>query len=129
MAYFNKLEAFRVWSRWEKVLFLAKIPSKDSWNESANEANKEVESTIDHPFHNHTIIAGANPFVAFLIEMIEVMTFTYTVRAIKTCYKNKNYTAMVFRFFIGFTDWFCYFVQCGFPFFVLFMLFWMPYCY
>ncbi|GMH71297.1 hypothetical protein TrLO_g1922 [Triparma laevis f. longispina] len=129
-AIFNKLENYRVWSRWENVLFMATIPEKGTWQgKEADKANKEVKSTLEHPFRNHAIIAGTSPLRLFLAEVVQVVTFIYFFKCVRQCYKNKNYSAMIFRIFDGFANWFCYVYQLFFPFFIIWALFYMPSCY
>ncbi|GMH61152.1 hypothetical protein TrST_g391 [Triparma strigata] len=129
-AIFNKLENYRVWSRWERVLYLAKIPEKSSWQgEDADEANKKIESSVKEPFRNHAVVAGTSPLKLFLTELLSVVTFLYLYNCVRQCYRNKNYSAMAFRMADGLANWFCYVYQMLFPFFILAALFYMPSCY
>ena len=82
LAYFNKLEGFRCWSRWEQVLFMANIPDASTWDETAKEELEKVESSIASGtvFANHSVVSGTSPMWAFMIDVFEVLTFIYTVK-------------------------------------------------
>mmetsp|Transcript_1892 Transcript_1892/g.3777 ORF Transcript_1892/g.3777 Transcript_1892/m.3777 type:complete len:708 (+) Transcript_1892:251-2374(+) len=126
-AVFNKLENFRVWSRWERVLYIGDIPEGRPWEDE--EKNKSIESTILEPFKNHSVLAGSSAFRAFLVEIFETLTFIHGYKNIKKCLANNNHIAAFFRFILMFVDFGAVLIQILFPIFVLMALFYVPICY
>ena len=124
---FNKLENYRVWSRWEKVLFMADVPEGKPWEEE--EKNKLIVSTILEPFKNHSVLAGASPTKAFMLQILETLTFYHAYKNVTRCWRNKNYFAAFSRVFFGVFDWFAVAFQLAFPFIVMGCMIYVPMCY
>lgn len=124
---FNKLEDYRVWSRWEKVLFMAEVPKGKPWENE--EENKKVVSTLHEPFKNHNVIAGSNSSKAFLLQILETLILYQTYKNVKRCWRNKNYFAAASRVFFGVFDWFAVAFQLAFPFVVMGSMVYVPMCY
>lgn len=114
---FKRYPEYRVWSRWEKVLFLPRLPSPDF---DVGPNNKAKSSQVQ---------LGKTDLREFREHVLSVLTFGELLSTLKTCVKNTNYTRIPLKVFIGLIEWFLYIVTLFFPFIVFGALFAVPLCY
>jgi len=121
LAIFNRYEDYRVWSRWDDILYCGALP------------DSEFEAKIGESVAT-TPLADLDPFYTFAKGIIlKVLTFyTLFVDTAKEVEFGVNWhlpIRMVFKFMAALIDWFSYFIPLVFPFVVLVSLLFIPICY
>mmetsp|Transcript_12718 Transcript_12718/g.29561 ORF Transcript_12718/g.29561 Transcript_12718/m.29561 type:complete len:377 (+) Transcript_12718:402-1532(+) len=123
---FDRTSAYRTWSRWEKVLFLAKVPDLDEtlYTDPVTGQVKivkeleEITSTPDKPFANLTrdsTIVGNIEWDVFLNYYLKVLSFRMMAQMLWRALEERKFALFVFRFFDGILQWSAFVLQVVFP--------------
>lgn len=126
-AQFHRFAAFRTWSRWEKILYLAPIPVADADSISAQASNgsrmalMDLDEAFDH--------VERSDFEEFIRAIFRVFFLFEFVDMIKLSIRVESYFELPWRVFDGILQYFSYTVQIIFPFYVVTALLIFPICY
>lgn len=124
---FYNFEGYRTWSSWDKLLFLPPVPDMKSTFDKGK--TDQIISTEEKPFRNHDVIAGADPFMSFMMDLLITLGGAAWIKDVLRNIRSQSYKAAVFRFFDGLIEVMALLVQIGFPLFILMGMFVVPACY
>lgn len=110
---FNYFPMFRVWSRWEKVLFLPRIPDKE-------------EKNLDEPVK---VRLASSAFSDFVRRVISVISFEELVTSLSATIRNKYFQQLPLKIIFGVLEWLTYVYLMIFPFMIVAALVLVPVCY
>jgi len=133
---FNRHINYRTWSRWEKVLYLSKIPNVSNLFEMNSDnlpiIKKELEKikhTSAKPFSNFSPNSTAyDANKALRRRQYQVLTFQKMKENVRQSLYQKDYDRVVFWLLNGILEWVAFVVQYGFPMYNLICLGLFPYC-
>jgi len=117
---FNRYHAYRTWSRWEKILFLPKIPDHMDDFENKNTLNKKKIkgwATED------------SDYVEFGKHVTSVLLGRDVIQSVMLSIEHGHAFQIPLRIVIGVLEMFFYAIQVVFPFFIASCFFIIPICY
>jgi hypothetical protein len=120
---FEKFSAYRTWSRWEKVLFMAPLPDLEDLlvlNRRGQSAVQEklitAVPTVFEPFANfNPKECATTPNQLFANHVLDVITFRFMWRGLTQSWEDEKYASFAFRILDGFWKWMTYMTQLLFP--------------
>jgi hypothetical protein len=120
---FEKFSAYRTWSRWEKVLFMAPLPDLEDLLVLDRRGQSTVQDkfitvvpTVTEPFANFNPKEFATtPIQLFVNHVLDVITFRFMWRGLTQSWEDEKYASFAFRIFDGFLEWMTYMTQLLFP--------------
>eukprot|EP00924_Labyrinthula_sp_SR-Ha-C_P000902 augustus_masked-scaffold_7-processed-gene-7.51-mRNA-1 protein AED:0.04 eAED:0.04 QI:0/-1/0/1/-1/1/1/0/683 len=114
---FHRYTSYRVWSLWEKVLFLPAVPSEDTLF-----AAKTDERNADVTF-------GKSDYREFFVHVTSVLLGLELLRSVQQCITYGNLGQVPIRIFMGLLEIFFYIMQLLFPVLTVGFVAFFPYCY
>eukprot|EP00924_Labyrinthula_sp_SR-Ha-C_P016761 maker-scaffold_6-snap-gene-14.49-mRNA-1 protein AED:0.00 eAED:0.00 QI:90/1/1/1/1/1/2/66/680 len=113
---FHRHLYYRTWSRWLKILFLPRVPS------TSLEELKKDESIAVVPL-------GMTDTREFVSHVLSVLSGFEMFRSIEIAWKHNHILQIPLKLLLGILEIIFYLLQISFPFFVLFCLVFIPFCY
>ena len=125
---FRRFTSLRTWSRWEKILFLPRIPGTRSAHYIPTSLNEIKKMDVD--FHREMVdLSEKDHYVnfrpefliytayeRFILQIIDVLTFTSLFRAMKHTIKAQHFLFLPIRLLDELLQYFSFLVQILFPF-------------
>lgn len=119
---FNRHIGFRTWSRWEKILYLAKVPKLDDLFELncddipiIKKIFEKVKHTKKKPFFNFSTESRIDIQQSLKIRQFEVLSFQALRNNLRKALYERDYDRFIFWCINGIFEWLAYVVQFAFP--------------
>lgn len=124
--FFTRFTAYRTWSRWEKILFLPKLPIKAEAEVETGTTKKGKQRHKDKAANVQCKKNGSQHVVTLLIRiLLGIEWFTSTLRA----FKNGHFLQIPILFVLGMLEYVFLVIQLTFPLALFTGLFGLPFCY
>mmetsp|Transcript_10127 Transcript_10127/g.18616 ORF Transcript_10127/g.18616 Transcript_10127/m.18616 type:complete len:721 (-) Transcript_10127:87-2249(-) len=117
---FDRTRSFRTWSRWNRIIFLSKVPEEAITIESID----SVPCTVVKKIRPNT-----TPVQRFLADIASVLSGKQMVTDLQNTVAKGLYGRLPFHFFDGIFQWFAYVLQLTFPICVAGGVVLIPACY
>jgi len=114
---FNRYRGYRVWSRWEKVLFMPSIP--DEIKPESDEMKKKIKGYASE----------TGDYVEFIFHVISVITGRDMIASVMLSIEHGHMRQVPIRIVFGIVEMAFYVAQVAFPFFILSLFVVIPFCY
>lgn len=115
---FGRYPEFRTWSRWEKVLFLPRLPLDEE------ESSKRLAEKLAYG-----VKIGHSATFEFVTHVIVVATGVEFISQVLETIWKRRFTQLPIKILLSFFEFIFYVIQLSFPLTVVFGLFLVPYCY
>jgi len=114
---FHQYEAYRTWSMWEKVLFLARVPTEEE---------VEEKMTSDRPIN---IPNKERKSSEFYLSVLRVLSGYQLYLDVSSAFSKGMYQRIPFHIFDGLLQIIAFIIQLMFPLLVLGDILFIPICY
>mmetsp|Transcript_5104 Transcript_5104/g.5904 ORF Transcript_5104/g.5904 Transcript_5104/m.5904 type:complete len:678 (+) Transcript_5104:77-2110(+) len=117
---FNRYRAYRTWSRWEKVLFLPRVPDHiDDYSKRDTLNRQKIKGTATE----------IGEYVEFAYHVYAVLTGQDMIASVKLSIEHGHVEQVPIRILFGIVEMFFYLAQVCFPFFIGLLFIIIPVCY
>ena len=82
------MEAYRTWSRWEKVLFMSHVPDLDTLFTVDENGEISLHESLDKEIIKANDNLKRSPAIEFLLQFFKVVSLTETYKSLKPAFLN-----------------------------------------
>lgn len=127
-AMFHRHIDYRTWSRWEKILYLSRVPEDDVETVSEKDIgvlSKHVQIDMDKAMN----LVERSDFMEFVLAILRVFSLIELINVVRLSIRVRNYYELPWRVFDAVLNYISYLIQLLFPLYVIAALIFFPICY